>query len=71
MKMMLGLGLAASLAAKLSLSRSHLVMRATASFVDLTVSKRHLGPWSHSSSRLTTVLYLPLVLELKPRLYKG
>jgi hypothetical protein len=71
MRMMLGIGLAASLAAKLSLSRSHLVIRATASFVDLAVSKRHLGPQSHSNGRLTMVLYLLLMLEPKPKLYKG
>jgi hypothetical protein len=71
MRMMLGLGLAASLVPKLSLLRSLLVMRATASFVDLAVSKRHLGPWSHNSGRLTTVSYLILVLEPKLRLYEG
>ena len=71
MRMMLGPGLAASLAAKLSLLRSHLVMRAIASFVDLAVSKKHLGLWNHSSGRLTTVSCLLLVPEPKPRLYEG
>jgi hypothetical protein len=37
------------------------------SLVDLAMSKKYLGPWSHSSSRLTTVLYLLLVLKPKLR----
>jgi hypothetical protein len=63
------LDLAASLVAKLSLLRSHLVTRvATASLVDQVGLGVQLELLSHSYCRLRRVLYLLLVLRLEQEL---
>jgi len=61
------LGLATSMAAKLSLLRSHPVMRATtASLADRAVSGVRPELWSHSCHRLRRVSYLLLVPRPEP-----
>jgi hypothetical protein len=64
---MRNLGLAASLAARLSLLRSHLLMRATASLADLVESGASPEMYSHNCRRLRRVLYLLQVPRLKVR----